>query len=230
MNTIRRTLNPTVKVLDAARGLVEYVASDETLDSYREIIRVNGWRFTHFQKNAPFVDSHNYASIDCLLGKVLDARVENRQLVETVQWAIDVPTNQLAQLGWRMTEAGYLRAVSVGFFPVKMVSKYDARSPDLRDAWLQQLQDLGITEENAPRAIYIEQEQVELSACVLGANPNALAKAYKAGVATDADLEFLERSHHTTATEADDPGLASLARVRAWENFQAEFNRRVRAY
>jgi hypothetical protein len=30
------------------------------------------------------------------------------------------------------------------------------------------------------RRIFIEQEQLELSACVLGANPSAVAKAYQA--------------------------------------------------
>ncbi|HEY3853504.1 MAG TPA: hypothetical protein VGO67_03820 [Verrucomicrobiae bacterium] len=68
-----------------------------------------------FQKNAPFVDSHNYTSIDCLLGKVVDFRVKNRQLIETVKWAIDVPSNVLAIKGFAMMQAGYLKAVSVGF-------------------------------------------------------------------------------------------------------------------
>ena len=39
--------------------------------------------------------------------------------------------------------------------------------------------------------IYVEQEQIELSQCVIGANPNAVAqieKAYKAGVLNDSDI------------------------------------------
>ena len=74
-----RTLCPKIRVLDAAKGLVEYVASNETIDSYREIIRADGWRFSRFAKNAPFVDSHDYSSVDKLLGKVVDFRVEGRQ-------------------------------------------------------------------------------------------------------------------------------------------------------
>ena len=41
------------------------------------------------------------------------------------------------------------------------------------------------------RAVYLEQEQIELSQCVIGANPNALARAYKAGCLTEEDLDDL---------------------------------------
>ena len=43
------------RVMNEADGTVEFVASDETLDKrYREIIRVGGWKFDLFAKNAPF--------------------------------------------------------------------------------------------------------------------------------------------------------------------------------
>ena len=95
MNPTRRLLYPTARVLDAKQGLVEYVASNETLDSYREVIRVAGWRFTLFEKNAPFVDSHQYETLKTLLGQVVDFSLTKTNgkpaLVETVRWAIDVP-------------------------------------------------------------------------------------------------------------------------------------------
>jgi hypothetical protein len=215
MNIFRRTIHSEVRVLDAKTGTVEYVASDETLDSYREVIRASGWRFDQFKKNAPFVDSHNYHSVDKLLGKVTSFEVRGKQLVETVQWAIDVATNTLAQLGWKMTEAGYLKAVSVGFFPTKWVSKWDTDP----SAYQQQLMELKLDAQTGPRVVYLEQQQVELSACIIGANPNALAKSYKAGLLTDADLDMIsaEQRKHETASEAIDPGLAELARVRARE-------------
>ena len=224
--TLRRTLHPEVKVVDAAKGIVDYIASDETLDSYREIIRANGWRFTHFQKNAPFVDSHDYSTIMNQVGKVIDFNIEQRRLVERVQWAIDVPGNELAQLGWKMTEAGYLKAVSVGFWPVRYVSKWDSD----RKPWLDQLTELGVHEETGVRTIYIEQEQVELSAVVLGANPNALAKAYKAGALSDADLETFstERTKRETASSADDPAVAEAARQRARTVFLLELRKHIK--
>lgn len=231
MKALTRTLHPEVRVLDAKKGLVEYVASDESIDSYKEVIRASGWRFNRFQKNAPFVDSHNYGSLDKLLGKVVEFKVAGSKLVETVQWAVDVADNVLAQLGWKMTEAGYLRAVSVGFFPTKYLSKWDGQYADERPLWLQQLKELGLDEQTAPRVIYLEQEQVELSACIIGANANALAKSYKAGFLDDAMLEKIssEQATRHTATATDHPADVALARQREREvKFLDEFTRALK--
>lgn len=226
MNTLRRTIHPEVRIADSAKGIVDYIASDETLDSYREVIRSSGWRFTHFTKNAPFVDSHDYSTIKNQVGRVIDFNVEKGRLIERVQWAIDVAGNDLAQLGWKMTEAGYLRAVSVGFWPKRQVNKWD---PD-KSAWVTQLTELGLREEDGVRTIYIEQEQVELSAVILGANPNALAKAYKAGALSDADLDKFsaERSKRETACTADDPAVAEQARQRARRLFLLEIQTQIK--
>lgn len=223
MKTLRRLIHPEIKVLDAKAGLMEYVASDETLDSYREIIRADGWRFDLFKKNSPFVDSHNYDSIDCCLGKVVDFAVKGKRLVETVKWAIDIATNTLAIHGFNMASNGYLPAVSVGFFPVKYVSRFDSNPA----AFNQELSALGLKPDdvNCPRCIYTEQQQIELSACIIGANPNALAKAYKAGVITDGFLDFLtteqtKRNPDLSAVHAAD---AERSRQRQRADFLARF-------
>lgn len=223
-----RTLNPEVRVIDAAAGLVDYVASDETLDSYREVIRASGWRFDLFRKNAPFVDSHQYHSIDKLLGQVVDFRVAGGKLIERVKWAIDVPDNELARIGFAMTEKGYLKAVSVGFFPVRLLR---AGSQADRGAWLQQLQDLGYDESNAPRAIYLEQQQIELSACVIGANPNALARAFKDGAVSDQQLETLsaafERQQATAPRTLGLDHAGTATRDRERQEFMREFKQLI---
>ena len=225
MNKLTRTIHPEVRVLDAAKGLVEYIASDETLDSYREIIRADGWRFTNFKKNAPFVDSHDYSTIEKLLGNVVDFRVAGKKLVETVQWAVDVADAKLAQLGWKLTASGYLKAVSVGFFPVKQVTRWDADQA----GYLAELTSLGLAPESGVRAIYQQQEQIELSACIIGANPNALAKSYKAGVLNDADLEFLceENTKRETDGLATDPADAISSRLRARTAFLMDLHRHI---
>ena len=198
MKPLLRTIHPETRILDESKGILEYIASDETLDHYREIIRADGWRFDFFSKNAPFLDSHSGDTIGCLLGKVIDFRVENRRLIETVQWAIeDGIDSPLIQFGWKMTKGGFLKAVSVGFFPVRAVSKWDNNGQDLARESLA----LGLDAATAARVstIYLEQQQVELSACVIGANPSALAKAYKEGCADDADVEFVATSLATRA-------------------------------
>lgn len=228
MKTLHRTLHPEIKVLDATKGLVEYVASDETIDSYREIIRADGWRFNRFTKNAPFVDSHEYGTLEKLLGQVVDFKVAGKKLVETVQWAIDVADNKLAQLGWKMTAAGYLKAVSVGFLPTRVVSKWDSDPMPYAIA----MQELGLGKDSNVRAIYLEQEQIELSACIIGANPNALAKSYKAGVIDDADLELIsdEATKRETDNAANDPaGAAASRHQRARTAFLVEIQTKIKS-
>lgn len=180
---LRRSINVDIRVLSKEKGHVEYIASDATLDSYNESILATGWKFSYFQKNAPFVDSHNYWSIESLLGRVLNARIENKQLIETVEWAKDVEESKLAQLGWKMTLGGFLKAVSVGFRTVKQAFPGDSQ-------WAALVAQAGLTPDQAAncRRIFIEQEQLELSSCILGANPAAVAKAHDQGCISDGDL------------------------------------------
>jgi hypothetical protein len=224
---LRRVIHPEVRVVDGKKGLVEYVASDETVDSYREVVRAEGWRFDHFKKNAPLVDSHDYSTIEHLVGKVVDFTVKGKRLIETAQWAIDVADNKLAQLGWKMTEAGYLRAVSVGFWPVKMVSRWDANPQGFN----QQIADMGLKAEdaNCPRVVYLEQQQIELSVCIIGANPNALAKAYKAGVVTEGEIEFIGEEHTKRMQTRAADGAADVARVPSQRQRMEFLNRFSRA-
>eukprot|EP00112_Aurelia_sp_Birch-Aquarium-sp1_P001819 Seg11976.4 transcript_id=Seg11976.4/GoldUCD/mRNA.D3Y31 product="hypothetical protein" protein_id=Seg11976.4/GoldUCD/D3Y31 len=183
--TLYRTIHPEVKVIDEKKGIVEYVASDETLDSHREIVLVNGWRFTNFRKNAPFLNSHGKWSIDDLLGKVLSANVVNNQLIEKVQWAIDVPENEMARLGFNMTVKGYLKGVSVGFMPVESVWRSNDAS------WSEALKEHNISVADAAvlRRLFVKQEQLELSSVVIGSNPNALLRAFEDGAVKEEQLK-----------------------------------------
>jgi hypothetical protein len=129
---------------------------------------------------------------------------------------VDVEGNRLAKLGFDMTQAGHLKAVSVGFMPTKAVSRWD-RDPQPH---AQACAALGLKPEQC-NAVYLEQQQIELSACIIGANPNALAKSYKAGILTDADLDMisLEYGKREHAKEADGSLAASRALRATRERF-----------
>jgi len=225
--TLRRTIFPEVHVLDEPKGIVEYVASDQTLDRDGEVILAKGWRFTHFPKNSPFVDCHDYSTVEKMLGQVIDFTVKGERLVETVQWAINVAENRLAQFGWRMTAAGFLKAVSVGMIPLKILT---ASAKD----WTNQVATLGLKGAKGLKKIYAEQEQTELSAVIIGVNPNALmtvAKGYKAGVITDGDLDFLSEEHakRATVSAADGSDAVALTRHRTREAFLGKFEQAVKS-
>ena len=196
--TLRREIHPEVRIVDAAKGIVDYTASDETLDYYAEVIRVAGWRFTNFAKNSPFVDSHDYSTITKLLGQVTDFAVNGGQLIETVTYARQ--PGSLAEWAFKMVRDGFLKAVSVGFIPEKMATRWDSNQAD----FLAQVADLKLDAQAAGnlRAVYLQQEQIELSQCVIGANPNALARAYKAGCLTEQDLDQFSAIIASTKTAA----------------------------
>ena len=207
MNKLIRALNIVPRVLNEQEGTVQFTASDETLDCYGEIIRASGWRFTQFAKNAPFVDSHDYSSITKLLGQVTDFRVEGGALVETVRYSREPGT--LAEWAFKMVRDGFLRAVSVGFYPVRMASKYDRDTADFQA----QISALKLDAATAAKlnAVYLEQEQIELSQCVIGANPNALARAYKSGCLSEQDIDQFAALCATSKTVA--PADASAGAI-----------------
>jgi len=216
---IRREFAVVPRVLSETEGTIEFVASDETLDCYGEIVRVNGWQFTHFAKNAPFVNSHDYSDIKQLLGQVTDWRVEKNQLVETVKYIRE--EGSLGAMAFKLVRDGFLRAVSVGFVPVAMASKWDGNS----GAFLAQIAELKLDPVAATqlRAVYLKQEQIELSQCIIGANPSALAKAYAAKTLSEQELEKLSVMYAATktATTPDHPADGAAASLRAKAAFIA---------
>jgi hypothetical protein len=229
-NLLRREITPEIKVLDEKGGIVEYVASDSSVDSYREVIRADGWRFNQFKKNPVFVNSHDYSDSANVFGRVVDMKIVGRSLVETVQWAIGVG-HEKAEVAYNLTKAGFLKAVSVGFWPVKIVTKADA-------AYAAQMKELNIEAMTDVRTIFTEVEQIELSAVVIGANSNALAcsidsfaRAYKDGVITEPQLKILslEVACRETASVADQPAYATLARGLAQTAFLEKLNRAIGA-
>lgn len=183
MSSTRREFTTEVKVISEEKGIIEYVASSAMLDSHREIVDPRGWKFTRFALNAPFVNSHNYWSIEDQLGKVISAEVREGKLIEQVQWAIDVPECKLARFGFNMTAKGYLKAVSVGFIPVKYASLGS-------DEFAKACADLKLATDTIAklRCIYLEQEQIELSACIIGSCPDALARAFHDGALKESEL------------------------------------------
>ncbi|HTJ77947.1 MAG TPA: hypothetical protein VL357_03050 [Rariglobus sp.] len=222
--TVRREFAVVPRVLSEADGTIEFTASDETLDCYGEIVRVNGWRFTNFTKNSPFVNSHDYSCITQLLGKVTDWRTgmsaDNKpELVETVKYIRD--EGSLGAMAFKLVRDGFLKAVSVGFVPVSMCSKWDGNSAP----FLAQIAELKLDPQQAAqlRAVYLAQEQIELSQCIIGANPSALAKAYKAGCLAEGELEKLSVLYAATktATAPTSPADGAAASLRAKAAFIA---------
>ena len=170
-------------------AVLDFIASDNTLDRYDEVIEASGWNLTNYRRNPVFQNSHKYGDVIFTLGKALITEVRGTALFQRIQFAVDV--NPMAKIAYGLYKAGCLSAVSVGFIPIR---------------WEQGTQD-------APyRRKYLEQELLELSAVAVPANPNALVMGLKSGALVKADLEdalALVRSLASAMSDQSDQSDAS---------------------
>src|SRR5437773_12221150 len=97
--------------------VLDFTASDETLDRYDEIIVASGWRLANYQRNPVFQNAHKYGDIIFTLGKALVTEVRGGKLFQRVQFATDV--NPIAKIAHGLYKGNYLSAVSVGFIPLR---------------------------------------------------------------------------------------------------------------
>ncbi len=55
--------NPAGTPGDSARAILDFVASNETLDRYGEIIAASGWRLENYRRNPVFQNAHQYGDV-----------------------------------------------------------------------------------------------------------------------------------------------------------------------
>jgi hypothetical protein len=120
---------------------LDFVASDESLDRYDEIISVAGWKLDSYQKNPVFQNAHKYGDIIFTLGKALVTEIRGSArtipspggegqgeggtvrassggacLFQRIEFAVDV--NPMAKIAYGLYKGKFLNAVSVGFVPL----------------------------------------------------------------------------------------------------------------
>ncbi len=153
---------------EAIKNTLDFIASDSTLDRYKETIDASGWKLDNYRKNPVFQNAHKYGDVLFTLGKSLLTEVRSGALFQRIAFATDI--NPVAKIAHGLYRGGFLNAVSVGFIPVR---------------WETGAQD-------APyRRKYLEQELLELSAVAVPANPNALVMGLKSGAIEKGDLQDL---------------------------------------
>lgn len=157
------------------RPVIDFVASDETLDRYDEILTPAGWKLDGYRRNPVFQNAHQYGDILFTLGKALVTEVRSASvaasqpaafLYQRIEFA--TAANPVARIAYQLYRGGFLNAVSVGFIP----QRWETGGP-----------------EAGFRRKYLEQELLEVSAVSIPANPNALQLGLKAGAVSTADLD-----------------------------------------
>jgi HK97 family phage prohead protease len=132
----------------AARTL-RFVASDESIDRHRTIIKQDGWILDNFRKNPVLLWMHNAGEP---IGHVVRSMVEDGRLMADAEFADDPLSDRI----YKLYKAGALRAVSVGFRAL------ETREPSEDE------KKSGVT------LYHTRQELFELSAVSIPSNPNAL--------------------------------------------------------
>src|SRR5690242_11633318 len=66
--------------ISATQPILDFIASDETLDRCGEIISAGGWRLASYRRNPVFQNAHQYGDIIFTLGRALITEVRSNSL------------------------------------------------------------------------------------------------------------------------------------------------------
>jgi HK97 family phage major capsid protein/HK97 family phage prohead protease len=151
---------------------MEFVLSDDSIDRMGDSITTGGWQLDNYRRNPVALGFHNP---EFVVGRWHNLRVEGNQLRGHLELAPKGTSPRIDEIR-KLVEAGILKAVSVGFKPVKHepLNKGDKSSYG------------GIR--------FLEQELVETSLVSVPANANALAVAKSLKVSPETiNLVFAEQ-------------------------------------
>lgn len=161
----------TIEKDASAPRRIRFVASDETVDRYGDIIRANGWQLDNFRKNPVLLFAHQ--SRNPPIGRVDPIAVEATRLIAHAEFMPE-GMSDFADSIWQMVDKGFLNAVSVGFLPLAPPTPiYDA-------------------DKHLTGFEFISQELLELSVVPVPANPEALQLAKSLGLSADATLRLFD--------------------------------------
>lgn len=158
------------KAVAGGDGL-DFVLSDATVDRYGDVVEPDGWDLKDFKKNPIALFGHNS---NFPIGRWTDLRVEGGKLLGRLNLAKRGTSYRLDEL-IGLVEQGILRAVSVGFRPLKA-------------------EPLNPEKPYGPQR-YLKQQLLETSLVSVPANPAALAVAKSMNVSPETmSLAFGEQA------------------------------------
>ncbi|SHJ70619.1 phage prohead protease, HK97 family [Bradyrhizobium lablabi] len=144
--------------------VMKFVFSDGSVDRYGDTIDARGWVLDSFNANPVALFGHDANTIENVIGKARNVRVEGTRLVGEIEF-MEASVNPKAEAVYQMLKGGYLNAVSVGFQPIEWDLSKDKSRPQ------------GIN--------FKKQELLEISVVPVPALPTALVQARAAGIDVD---------------------------------------------
>jgi len=125
--TVNTDFQKTYDDEDVVTNRFHVIMSTAVEDRHGEIVFQN-WDLENFKKNPVFLDSHNYGSIEHIIGKVHNISQDNGRLEGDIEFALDNPKGALA---FKLALGGFLNATSVGFIPKNFDDKGNITSAEL---------------------------------------------------------------------------------------------------
>lgn len=207
MKIIRRFQEaPSIRKVDEENRTIEFVASDNSVDSYGTVLPVDKWDLARYSKNGIVGYMHDVygeswmksADPDDIIGKGV-AFVEDDQLIVRITFE-PADLNERADKIFRKIQFGSLQAVSVGF---RAIGKGHQGNEDRG--------------ENPEVYYYGGMELLEVSVVNIPSNANALKRSLEEERKTwDIDkTEIRKKADDAHAPETDADYTLTIARARA---------------
>lgn len=149
------------ELVEKEDGVYEFVASDESVDRYGDVVRVSGWDLKNYRKNPIILFGHQH---DNPVGTALRVWIEEKKLMVRIKLA-DEGTSAFIDTLRKLVKQKIVRAVSVGFRTTEQPNYLRDESND-RITGLE----------------FIGQELLENSLVTVPANPMALSTAKSMGI------------------------------------------------
>ena len=152
-----------------------FVASDESVDRYGDIIRASGWDLSHYKNNPVLLFGHDSSAVP--IGRVPEIAVDGSRLIATAEFRPE-GDSEAADDVYSALRGGFLNAVSVGFLPTKAPNYIWAEDDPKHEGWPTGYE-------------FVGQELLELSVVPVPANPQALALARSLALSEAAQRRLL---------------------------------------
>lgn len=144
-----------------ASRVKKYVASDESVDSYGDIIRQEGWDFSRFEQNPALMWVHDYSQPN--IGTCIHWEINEQKQLILYNLFATAEVYPFADVVYKLVDAGMMKGNSVGFLAKKVMYVEDE---DERAA-------LGLGRWGV---VFLESTLIEDTICPIGANSNALVQ------------------------------------------------------
>ena len=197
---------PEIRKIDEESRTVEFVASDNSVDSYGTVIPVDKWDLTRFASNGIIGYMHDVygdswtksADPDDVIGKGV-AFIEDEKLIVRITFE-PADLNPRADKIFRKLQFGSLHAVSVGFRATKKGHMGDEERG-----------------EDPKVYYYAGQELLEVSVVNIPSNANALKRSIEEEAASREYEEKAEQPEVETDVTSEAPAdyTSTIARARA---------------